>query len=47
MAPLLKAVPHLYAVESVDSIKLADKLNAAAATAMDEGLRSEPLNVQL
>ncbi|EEQ98695.1 proline synthetase associated protein, putative, partial [Perkinsus marinus ATCC 50983] len=45
VAPLLKAVPHLYAVESVDSIKLADKLNAAAATAMDEGLRSDPLNV--
>ncbi|KAF4726050.1 hypothetical protein FOZ62_022811 [Perkinsus olseni] len=45
VTPLLKAVPHLYAVESVDSIKLADKLNAAATTTREEGLRSEPLNV--
>ncbi|KAF4694688.1 hypothetical protein FOZ60_007200 [Perkinsus olseni] len=42
VTPLLKAVPHLYAVESVDSIKLADKLNAAATTTREEGLRSEP-----
>ncbi|KAF4678004.1 hypothetical protein FOL47_006953 [Perkinsus chesapeaki] len=45
VTPLMKAVPHLYAVESVDSIKLADKLNSAAATAREEGLRKDPLNV--
>ena len=40
---LVSRLPNLWAVESVDSIKLARKLDAAAGAM--SGLRSEPLRV--
>jgi pyridoxal phosphate enzyme (YggS family) len=43
--PMITAVPNLWMVESVDSIKLADKLQQATVPILDKERQGEPLKV--